>query len=99
MHRCPTAESVLSAEQRTDSTDKYAEKSQKVHNDTKPSTFDLLRLSRQLLQPKREAAEGTTGNSEKAANNENLDTPYGANNIEDVYVLCLLKFIRYFSED
>ena len=69
---CPTAESVVSAEQRTRQTDAVA-MNQKVRSDTKPAPLnsqeahlvtevhsrDLLSLSLQLLQPKREAAEGT----------------------------------------
>ena len=69
--------------------------SQKVHLVTKPHASDLLFLSLQLLQPKRETAEGTTKNSEKPANNENQDAHYGVNNMGDVYVLCPLKFMRY----
>ena len=72
--------------------------SQKVQHATKLHARDLLSLSLQLLQPKREAAEGTTKNVEKTANNENQDTRYGGNNMGDVYVLCPLKFMRYFFE-
>ena len=71
---------------------------QKVQRVTKLHARDLLSLSLQLLQPKRETAEGTTKNSEKPANNENQDTHYGVNNMADVYVLCPLKFMRYFFE-
>ena len=71
---------------------------QKVQLVTKLHARDLLSLSLQLLQPKREAAEGTTKKSEKPTNNENQDTHYGVNNMADVYVLCPLKFMRYFFE-
>ena len=72
--------------------------SQKVQRVTKLHARDLLSLPLQLLQPKREAAEGTTKNSEKPANNQTEDTHYGVNNMADVYVLCPLKFMRYFFE-
>lgn len=71
---------------------------QKVQRVTKLHARDLLSLSLQLLQPKRETAEGTTKNSEKPANNQTEDTQYGDNNIGNVYVLCPLKFMRYFFE-
>ena len=58
--------------------------SQKVQRVKKLHARDLLSLSLQLLQPKRETAEGTTKNSEKPANNENQDTHYGVNNMGDV---------------
>ena len=51
--------------------------SQKVQRVTKLHARDLLSLSLQLLQPKREAAEGTTKNSEKPANNQTEDTRMG----------------------
>ena len=70
--------------------------SQKVQHVTKLNARDLLSLSLQLLQPKRETAEGTTKNSEKPANNENQDTHYGVNNMADVCVLYPLKFMRFF---
>ena len=72
--------------------------SQKVQCVTKLHARDLLSLLLQLLQPKRETAEGTTKNVEKPENNENQDTHYGGNNMGDVYVLCPLKFMRYFFE-
>ena len=50
---------------------------QKVQPDTKLHACDLLSLSLQLLQPKREAAEGTTKNSEKPTNNQTEDTRMG----------------------
>ncbi len=51
--------------------------SQKVQRVTKLHARDLLSLSLQLLQPKREAAEGTTKNSEKPTNNQTEDTRMG----------------------
>ena len=51
--------------------------SQKVQCVTKLHAHDLLSLSLQLLQPKREAAEGTTKNSEKPTNNQTEDTRMG----------------------
>ena len=51
--------------------------SQKVQCVTKLHARDLLTLSLQLLQPKREAAEGTTKNSEKPTNNQTEDTRMG----------------------
>ena len=75
---CATAESVVSAEQRTRQTDADA-MNQKVRDDTKRAPLnsqeahivtevharDLLSLSLQLLQPKRETEERTTKNSKK----------------------------------
>ena len=68
--------------------------SQKVHCDTKLQASDLLSLSLQLPQPKREAAEGKTKDLEKPTNNENIRTHYGVNNIAHVYALYPLKFTR-----
>ena len=51
--------------------------SQKVQCVTKLHARDLLSLSLQLLQPKREAAEGTTKNSEKPTNNQTKETCMG----------------------
>ena len=50
---------------------------QKVQYVTKLHARDLLTLSLQLLQPKREAAEVTTKNSEKPTNNQTEDTRMG----------------------
>ena len=71
--------------------------SQKVHNVTKMHVRYLLSLSLQLLQPKREAAEGKTKDLEKPTNNENIRTHYGVNNMADVCVLYPLKFMRFFE--
>tara|TARA_B100000674_G_C37648016_1_gene826592 strand:- start:462 stop:710 length:249 start_codon:yes stop_codon:yes gene_type:complete len=70
--------------------------SQKVQNVTKLRARDSLSLSLQLMQPKREATEGTTKKSRKSANNENQDTLYGANNMVNAYALRPLKLMRYF---
>tara|TARA_Y200000002_G_scaffold382357_1_gene399124 strand:- start:1755 stop:1940 length:186 start_codon:yes stop_codon:yes gene_type:complete len=51
---------------------------QKVQRDTKLHARDLLSLSLQLLQPKRETAEGTTKNSGKPTNIQTVDTRMGA---------------------
>ena len=68
---------------------------QKVQCVIKLHASDLLFLTLQLLQPKRETAEGTTKNSDKSANNENQDTHYGVNNMGDIYASCPLKFMQY----
>lgn len=71
--------------------------SQKVQNVTKLHARELLSLSLQLPQPKRETAEGTTKDSEKPANNENQDTHYGGNNMADVFIMYPGKFLAFFS--
>ena len=58
---------------------------QKVQLDTKLHACDLLSLSLQLLQPKREAAEGTTKNSEKPGIKPN--TPLWGQYMGGIYVL------------
>ena len=70
--------------------------SQKVQRVTKLHARDLLPLSLQLLQPKREAAEGTTENSEKPTNNQTEDTRMGTI-IWEMYMLCALANFYYFS--
>tara|TARA_B100000405_G_scaffold11283_1_gene9911 strand:+ start:324 stop:509 length:186 start_codon:yes stop_codon:yes gene_type:complete len=53
--------------------------SQKVHRVTKLHASDLLFLSLQLPQPKRETTEGTTKNQNKQPNIKSVNTRYGAN--------------------
>ena len=55
--------------------------SQKVHMDTQLHGCDLLSASLQLLQPKREAAGGTTKNSNKPVNTKSVGTRHGANSL------------------
>ena len=56
--------------------------SQKVHRDTKLHASDLLLPSLQLPQPKREAAGGTTKNSNKPTNIKYADTHHGVNMLQ-----------------
>ena len=60
--------------------------SQKVQCVTKLHARDLLSLSLQLLQPKREATEGTTKNSEKPTKNQTEDTRMGAIKCTGMYL-------------
>ena len=69
--------------------------SQKVQRVTKLHARDLLPLSLQLLQPKREAAEGTTENSEKPTNNQTEDTRMGTIYGRHICIMQLYKFMKY----